>query len=129
MSPERRQMSLYQRGLEKFARSPAGDWYVKRIAPRIDPPLLRLTSGRVSSLYPVPVMLLTTTGSRSGQPTNRPLVYLIDGDELILIGSNYGRPGHPAWFRNLIADPRVEVVAGKRSGAYEARQITDPGRA
>lgn len=53
MSPEqRRHMSLYERTLEKFARMPVGDWYMKQIAPRLDPPLLRLTGGRVSSVYP-----------------------------------------------------------------------------
>ena len=45
-----------------------GDWYMKQVAPRLDPPLLRLTGGRVSSAYPVPVMLLTTTGAKTGQP-------------------------------------------------------------
>ena len=49
MSPsQRRRMSLYERTLEKFARMPVGDWYMKTIAPRVDPPLLRLTGGRIS---------------------------------------------------------------------------------
>ncbi len=66
MSPQqRRKMSLYERTLEKFARTPVGDWYMKQVAPRLDPPLLRLTGGRVSSVYPVPVMLLTTTGAKT----------------------------------------------------------------
>jgi len=54
MSTQRRHMSRFERALESFARSPVGDWYVKRIAPRIDPPLLRLTGGRLSSVYPSP---------------------------------------------------------------------------
>jgi hypothetical protein len=89
MSPaQRRHMSLYERTMEKFARTPAGDWYMKRIAPSLDPPLLRLTGGRVSSVYPVPVMLLTTTGAKTGQPRTLPLLYLTDGERLILIASN-----------------------------------------
>ena len=81
MSPQqRRKMSLYERTLEKFARMPVGDWYMKQIAPRLDPPLLRLTGGRVSSVYPVPVMLLTTTGAKTGLPRTLPLLYLDDGD-------------------------------------------------
>ena len=119
-------MSIHERVLERFARSPAGDWFTKRIAPRIDPPLLRLTGGRVSSVYPVPVMLLTTTGAKTGQPRTLPLLYVTDGDRLILIASNYGGKSHPAWYRNLVADPRVEVLAGKHSGTYTASEITDP---
>lgn len=119
-------MSLYERTLEKFARMPVGDLYLKRIAPRLDPPLLRLTGGRVSSVYPVPVMLLTTTGAKTGQPRTLPLLYLTDGDRLVLIASNYGKTSHPAWYRNLVANPKVEVLAGKRSGTYTAVEVTDP---
>ena len=127
MSPQqRRKMSLYERTLEKFARTPAGDWYMKRIAPRLDPPMLRLSGGRVSSVYPVPIMLLTTTGAKTGQPRTLPLLYLTDGEQLVLIASNYGKTLHPAWYRNLVANPKVEVLAGKKSGTYTASEITDP---
>ena len=126
MSPQqRRHMGLYERTLEKLARTPVGDWYTKRIAPRLDPPLLRLTGGRVSSMYPVPIMLLTTTGAKSGQPRTMPLLYVTDGDRLILIASNYGKTSHPAWYRNLVANPKVEVLAGKKSGTYTATEITE----
>lgn len=127
MSTERRRMSLYERALESFARTGAGTWYLKQIAPRIDPPLLRLTGGRVSSVYPTPVMLLTTTGAKSGLPRTLPLVYVTDGEQVILMASNYGKTSHPAWFRNLTANPTVEVLAGKRSGSYAASEITDAG--
>jgi deazaflavin-dependent oxidoreductase (nitroreductase family) len=127
MSPaQRRHMSLYERTMEKFARTPAGDWYMKRIAPSLDPPLLRLTGGRVISVYPVPVMLLTTTGAKTGQPRTLPLLYLTEGERLILIASNYGKTPHPAWYRNLVANPKADVLAGKRSGTYTATEITDP---
>jgi len=127
MSPQRRHLSLYERAMESFARSGAGTWYLKQIAPRIDPPLLRLSGGRVSSVYPTPVMLLTTTGAKSGLPRTLPLVYLTDGEQVILMASNYGKTSHPAWFRNLTANPKVEVLAGKRSGTYAASEITDAG--
>jgi deazaflavin-dependent oxidoreductase (nitroreductase family) len=127
MSPERRRMSLYERGLESFGRSAPGNWYLRKIAPRLDPPMLRLTGGRVSSVFPVPVMLLTTTGAKSGQPRTLPLLYLTDGERLVLIASNYGSTSHPAWYRNLTANPTVEVLAGKRSGKYTASEIKDTG--
>ncbi|OBA99754.1 hypothetical protein A5662_15100 [Mycobacteriaceae bacterium 1482268.1] len=119
-------MGIYERNLEKFARTPVGYWYVKRLAPRIDPPLLRLTGGRFSSVYPVKLMLLTTTGAKSGLPRTQPLGYTRDADSLLLIASNYGNPRHPAWYWNLKANPKVEVLAGKDSGTYLAGEITDP---
>jgi deazaflavin-dependent oxidoreductase (nitroreductase family) len=119
-------MGVYERTLEKFARMPVGDWYMKRVAPRLDPPLLRLTGGRVSSVYPVPIMLLTTKGAKTGQPRTLPLLYVTDGDRLILIASNYGNTSHPAWYRNLVANPKAGVLAGKKSGTYSAAEITDP---
>jgi len=126
MTPQRRYLGLYERALKSFGRSAAGGWYLKKIAPRIDPPLLRLTGGRVSSTFPVPVMLLTTTGAKTGKPRSLPLLYVTDGDRIILIASNYGGKRHPAWYRNLVANPEVEVLAGKRSGRYMASEITDP---
>jgi deazaflavin-dependent oxidoreductase (nitroreductase family) len=99
---------------------------MKKVAPRLDPPLLRLTGGRVSSVYPVPIMLLTTTGAKSGLPRTLPLLYVTDGEHLILIASNYGKTSHPAWYRNLVANPGVEVLAGRQSGTYTATEITDP---
>ncbi|WP_082169046.1 nitroreductase family deazaflavin-dependent oxidoreductase [Mycolicibacterium chlorophenolicum] len=126
----RRPMSVYERTLERFARTPLGYWYVTRLAPLVDPPLLRVSGGRVSSVYPVPVMLLTTIGAKTGLRRTLPLLYVVDGDSLVLIASNYGRPGNPSWYRNLTANPRVEVLAGRFSGTYEAREITDAaGRA
>ena len=119
-------MGIYERTLERFGRSSPGNWFLTRIAPRIDPPLLRLSGGRFSSAYPVPVMLLTTTGAKSGLARQLPLLYTTDGDSLILVASNYGRHGHPAWYRNLTANPTVEVLAGKHRGKYSAAEITDP---
>jgi deazaflavin-dependent oxidoreductase (nitroreductase family) len=118
-------MSVYERLMERFARTRAGYWYVSRIAPRIDPPLLRATGGRISSVYPAPAMLLTTTGAKTGRQRSLPLLYAVDGDSLLVIASNYGRPGHPAWYRNVKANPTVEVLAGTHSGTYKASEITD----
>ncbi|MGY4647631.1 nitroreductase/quinone reductase family protein [Mycobacterium sp. URHB0021] len=126
MVAQRRRMSLYERGLESFARTPAGNWYVREIAPKLDPALLRLTGGRVSTVYPAPAMLLTTIGAKTGLPRTHPLLYAVDGHGLLLIASNYGNPGNPAWYRNLTANPRVDVLAGEYTGRYTATEITDP---
>ena len=99
---------------------------VSRLPPKIDPALLRWSGGRFSCGYPLPVMLLTTVGNKSGLKRSSPLVYFVDGDSLVLVASNFGRPGHPAWYRNMVAEPTVEVLAGKHSGTYRATEITDP---
>jgi len=70
-------------------------------------------------------MLLTTTGAKTGQPRTLPLLYISDGDHLILIASNYGKASHPAWYRNLLTNPKAEVLAGSRSGMYTASEVTD----
>ena len=56
-----------------------------------------------------PVLLLTSTGRRSGQPRTAPVLYLADGDRVIVIGSNAGNARAPAWSHNLKANPDAEV--------------------
>ncbi|MGH2460502.1 MAG: nitroreductase family deazaflavin-dependent oxidoreductase [Chloroflexota bacterium] len=60
-----------------------------------------------------PLLLLTTTGARTGQHRTTPLMYVTEGDRLIVIASNAGAPKHPDWYRNLVAHPEVSVEVGK----------------
>jgi deazaflavin-dependent oxidoreductase (nitroreductase family) len=64
------------------------------------------------------LILLTTTGARTGLPRTSPNAYLCDGGRLHVFASNAGSPHHPAWYHNLLADPRVLVEIG-RDGAVE----------
>ena len=66
-----------------------------------------------------PVLLLTTTGAKSGQPRLAPLVYSRDGDHYVIVASKGGAPTHPAWYQNLLAHPTVTVEVGE--GTFEAR--------
>ena len=63
------------------------------------------------------MLLLTTTGRRSGKRRTVPLLYLEDRGTVLLIGSNNGGPSNPGWYHNLVANPTVEVEtrAGRRS--------------
>jgi deazaflavin-dependent oxidoreductase (nitroreductase family) len=128
MDPARRQSTLLGRAVMACGRTAAGRWYLRNICPRVDPALLRVTGGRVSSVYPVPTMLLTTTGAKTGLQRTLPLVYLPDDPGLILVASNLGGEHHPGWYHNLIANPNVEVLAGDDSGSYMAAEITDAAR-
>jgi deazaflavin-dependent oxidoreductase (nitroreductase family) len=72
-----------------------------------------------------PTLLLTTTGARSGRPHTTPLVYVRDGNRLLVLASNYGAPQHPDWYHNLLAHPDVRVeVAGE---AYDAVAVVAAG--
>ncbi|MBA4180377.1 MAG: nitroreductase family deazaflavin-dependent oxidoreductase [Anaerolinea sp.] len=59
-----------------------------------------------------PLLLLTTTGAKSGEARTTPLVYSRDGDRIVVIASMGGAPKHPAWFLNLSANPEVTVEVG-----------------
>ena len=74
----------------------------------------RASGGRLGASAPggIPVLLLTTTGRRSGRARTWPLGYLRDGDDLVLVGSNGGKDVHPGWFWNLQAHPEAEAQLG-----------------
>ena len=65
-----------------------------------------------------PTLILTTTGRRSGQPRQFPLIYGRHGDDYLVVASKGGWPHHPAWYLNLEANPEVEIqVMGDKSRA------------
>ena len=110
--------NVAQRGLRRFAASGPGSWLFARILDPLDRLTFRVTKGRhmfSSLLSALPVAMVTTTGARSGQPRTVPLLAMPTGDGLAVIGSNYGRPRHPAWRHNLRAHPEGAVeVEGRR---------------
>ena len=62
-----------------------------------------------------PLLLLTTTGAKSGQLRTKPMMFIPDGDRLLVIASNAGAPTHPDWYRNLVAHPEVTVEVGNET--------------
>jgi F420H(2)-dependent quinone reductase len=84
--------------------------------------IYRLTRGRVGKrLVRNDMLLLTTTGARSGKPHTVPLLYLRDGDTLVVIASWGGRPYHPDWYHNLLAHPVATVRVRSRTWDVRAR--------
>jgi deazaflavin-dependent oxidoreductase (nitroreductase family) len=72
-----------------------------------------------------PLLLLTTLGARSGEKRTTPMMFIPDGDRLLVIASNAGAPRHPDWYRNLVAHPEVTVeVTGE---TYPATAIVPRG--
>ena len=62
-----------------------------------------------------PLLLLTTTGAKSGQLRTKPMMFIPDGDRLLVIASNAVAPTHPEWYRNLVAHPEVTVEVGNET--------------
>ncbi len=87
-----------------------------RMVGKLNVPLYRLTRGRVGGrVGKGPVLLLTTTGRKSGQQRTAPVLYLADGDSYVVINTNAGNEKTPAWSLNLRAEPAAEVeVKGRR---------------
>ncbi len=75
-----------------------------------------------------PMMLLTTTGAKSGQERITPLNYSADGTRIIVIASRGGAPTHPDWYRNLVANPEVTVEVGTERYRARARTAREPER-
>src|SRR6476620_12302098 len=120
------------------ARPPGLDskWTVSAIKwmSKINVVLYRRTGGRLGSKWRVgsafprglPVCLLTTTGRKSGEPRISPLLFLEDGDRIVLVASQGGLPKHPMWYLNLRANPQVTVQVKSRVRTMTAR-VADPG--
>lgn len=121
--PRRRQLNALERRAESFIRSKPGAWFYIHVANPIDRMLLKHSGGRVHITVGQQVGLLETIGARSGEPRTTPLLYLRDGDRVVLIASMGGAPHHPAWLHNLRAEQHVRFTApGGLTGRYVARE-------
>ncbi|UGQ12161.1 nitroreductase family deazaflavin-dependent oxidoreductase [Yinghuangia sp. ASG 101] len=103
---------------------------VSAIAPSVDRTAYRLTGGRML-LMPalLPSLMLTTTGRRSGRPRQVPLLCRPEDDgTLLIVASNCGRPHHPAWSDNLLAEPRATVTRFGRTTNVTAVLLDGPER-
>ncbi|HET9874556.1 MAG TPA: nitroreductase/quinone reductase family protein [Mycobacterium sp.] len=116
---------LVRRSIGAFAGSKLGSWCIRKLTP-VDHWLLTRSNGRLTVLGPigVPLLLLTTTGRKSGQRRQIPLAYMREGDRLFLVGSNFGQAHHPAWVLNLLADPHGWVTMGGKEIPVLATQVT-----
>ncbi len=120
------QANAVQRVLRRFAASGPGSWLFARVLHHVDRPVHRLTRGRhtlASLVSGIPVVMLTTTGAKSGRPRTVPVLGIPADGGLAIIASNFGQHRHPAWYHNLRAHPEAEVVVDgshRRVRAVEA---------
>jgi deazaflavin-dependent oxidoreductase (nitroreductase family) len=92
--------------------------------------LYRRSGGKIGgTMRGAPVLLLTTTGRRSGQPWTVPLLYHTDGDDRwVLVASNGGSPRHPAWFHNLRSQPSAAIEIGREKVRVAGAEATGEER-
>jgi deazaflavin-dependent oxidoreductase (nitroreductase family) len=84
--------------------------------------IYNLSGGRLmSSFDQMPILLLTTTGRKSGKARTSPLLYIDQDGSYVVVGSAAGRDRHPAWYLNLAAAPEAQVRVGKRTTSVRAR--------
>jgi deazaflavin-dependent oxidoreductase (nitroreductase family) len=98
---------------------------------RVNTLAYKVSGGRVGGtfLQGAPVALLTTIGRKSGEPRVSPLLFLRDGDRVVLVASQGGRTNNPMWYLNLRANPKVTVQIKKEVLQLTARDATEAERA
>lgn len=117
-----------QRVTQKVAASRPGAWLFQRTMYPIDKGLFRLTNGRLTVpglMAGLPVIMLTTTGAKTGKDRTMPLLGIPIEDDMAVIGSNYGQSSTPGWVYNLRATPEAEVAHGSESVEVTARPATE----
>ena len=115
--------TVYERIAIPLASSLPGSWFYVNLAPFLDRPMLRLSRGRLSTAGLGRVGLLKVRGAKSGAEKQTPLVHTKDGDSILLVASRGGDVRHPAWYRNVIANPDVHYVCDGEERPYLAREL------
>lgn len=126
-----RDPNLFQRSMQAFGSTRVGAWFFSKTLRHLDRALHRATRGRTSLpqvLAGLPVVMVTTTGRKSGRPRTSPLIAPPVGDTLALVGTNFGQPATPAWVLNLEADPTATVEHHGTTAAVRARPATPAER-
>ena len=103
--------------------------FYARTLHHLDRAVFRLSGGRATfSAWAagLPVVMLETTGARSGKLRALPILAFPDGEDFVVVASNYGQSRHPGWYHNLRANPRGTVILNGVSREIEATVITDP---
>jgi deazaflavin-dependent oxidoreductase (nitroreductase family) len=99
----------------------------KVLAP-VEASVIKATRGRLKLSPNLPMVVLTSVGARSGEHREVPLAYFTDGDDVILIASNWGGARHPAWYHNLRTHPECQLHIGPRGGSFLAKETVGGDR-
>ena len=129
MLAPQRPMNWPERLVARFLVTRPGAWFGAEVMPRLDRPLLYLSRGRISMSPGQPILLLVTVGAKSGKRRATPLLYLPDGERVVVIASFGGRDQHPGWYYNLRAHPQAMLFLHGRVRIYDAYEAQGEERA
>ena len=117
-----------QRAMWHISSSRPGAWLFARSLPQVDRWILQLSHGQrtlAGVTAGIPVLTVTTTGAKTGQPRSSPLLGVPFGHDIAVVGTRFGQPGTPGWYYNLRAEPRAEVTYRGRSVSATAREADE----
>jgi deazaflavin-dependent oxidoreductase (nitroreductase family) len=120
--------SLGHRLVTRIASTALGIKVIRKVGPRIDPILIRLSGGRLSSVAPFPALLLSHTGAKTGATRTTPIVYFTDAGRVIVVASNFGATRNPAWYHNIKANPEVTLLGRGFKGSFLAEEVVGAER-
>ena len=121
-----RRSGLVNRLTRRLGQTAAFARVYRVVGPKIDPKIGAIKDGRyLATVYGFPILMLHHIGAKSGQERVSPLVYVRDGDDFALVGTNFGQAKHPAWTFNLLAHPDVAVGIGGEHLRVRAEPIDD----
>lgn len=109
---------------------------IVKLSSRANTKIYKLTGGKVGAKWrvgagfkdPAPVLLLTTIGRKSGKPRTVPLLFLRDGENVVVVASQGGMASNPAWYHNVRDNPDVSIQEGKTTSVMRAREADDTER-
>jgi deazaflavin-dependent oxidoreductase (nitroreductase family) len=119
----------WQRQLQHLPASNIGAAVFSKFLHYVDPDLMKITKNRLSVpglVTGLPIVILTSTGAKSGVARTWPAIGIPDGDNIALIASNWGQKHNPAWYYNLRANPIAKLEFNGHIGTYKAKEVTDP---
>lgn len=126
-----RQANPWWRAIRQISGTRPVAWLSARLLHYVDNAVFRVSRGRntfTAAVSGLPVIMLTTTGARTGRTRTVPVLGLPAGDRIVVIASNYGQRHSPAWYYNLLANPRATVVADGIRTDVEARVLSGDER-
>lgn len=118
-------VGLFHRVMRRVGATWPASWLLVRVLHHLDRASFRLTGGRhtfTSLATGLPVIMLKTTGARSGAIRTVPVLGFADGDGMVMIADNHGQSRHPAWYHNLRANPEAEITVGEMTRGVHARE-------
>jgi len=117
--------------VRRIAATAPGSWVLARTLHHADRVVYRVSRGRTTLaalLSGLPVVMLTTTGAKSGRRIASPILAMPEGGGMVIVGSNFGRPHHPGWIHNLRADPHARIEVNGTAQDVVAEEVTGAER-